>query len=122
MLNILKVKGFDMKNLYEHRFFSGLFSWKNGRRNWPKNWEDEVSSVRVEACRCEEDPLGYRAVFLFDGECAVPQGGNSFVVGASFLEQRQRNLRKSGYKTPMTHRAIALIENKLGQGLSASAA
>lgn len=95
-------------------FYKKYFSILNSQ----KNWEDEVLSVRVEACGCEEDPLGYRAVFVIDQEDVSK---NTFAIGASLLPQREDNLRRSGYKAPMTHKAIALIENKIGSRLAASA-
>ena len=94
-------------------FYKKYFSIMNSQ----KNWEDEISSVRVEACGCEEDPLGYRAVFVLNQEEAHK---NTFAIGASLLPQREDNLRKSGYKAPMTHKAIALIESKIGSRLAAA--
>ncbi|MCB1651762.1 MAG: hypothetical protein KDI46_06905 [Alphaproteobacteria bacterium] len=95
-----------MSNHYEASDFARVFS--------PKNWEEQIESVRVEACACEEDPLGYRAVFVADSQ--KPTQG--FVVGASFLVERSLDICKSGYSAPMTRQAIALIEGKLGRQLS----
>lgn len=107
-----------MTQFYRKEFFDGIFS--------QKNWEKEISHVCVEACDCSEDPLGYRAAFFVDDaqRKALEEAAASepaFTVGASFLVQRQENLVKSGYSAPMTEKAIALIERKLGHVLSAYA-
>ncbi len=74
-----------------------------------RNWESNVTDVRVQACA--EDPLGYKAVYSLKH---VPE---TFAIGASLLAQRERNLTLSGYRVPMTQRAIAQIEKKLGKAL-----
>ncbi len=88
-----------------------------------KNWEDNISRVCVEACDCSEDPLGYRAVYFMGGQQQDDSVSDSvsFVIGASFLLKREANLRLSGYKAPMTHKAISLIESKTGLDLSVAA-
>jgi|AACY02.16.fsa_nt_gi hypothetical protein len=99
-----------MHDTYVKGLFDGLFSRGDDSKN---NFERDVLQVRVEACECSEDPLGYKAVFISGGMSE----GNEFVVGASFLAQRRHNLVKKGYFVPMTNKAIALIEGKLGRHL-----
>lgn len=41
----------------------------------------------------------------------------TFEIGASYLAQREHNLARAGYRAPMTHRAIHLIEQKVGARL-----
>lgn len=81
-----------------------------------KNWEQGVLRVCIEACDCSEDPFGYRAVFFTGDDANSKEGGvaNRFIVGASFLLQRKKNLMRSGYEAPMTEKAIALLEGKIG--------
>jgi hypothetical protein len=81
------------------------------------NWEEGVLDVCIEPCDPKSDPLGFRAVFLLNEEKARLEKQKSFVIGASFLAKRELNLKKAGYQVPMTERAIALIESKLGQSL-----
>ena len=81
----------------------------------PRNWESGIRDVTVEACDKKEDPLGFRAIFLFDQQKAEQEQKKAFVIGASFLAKREVNLKKAGYAAPMTHKAIALIEEKMGQ-------
>jgi len=82
-----------------------------------KNWEADIGAVKVESCAEDEDALGYRAVFFFAKESERAEKTKSFVVGASFLAQRAKNLRQAGYKAPMTQKAIQHIENALGASL-----
>lgn len=84
-----------------------------------KNWERNVSQVSVEPCDRQEDPLGYRAIFFMRGGEKSPDAvtTETFVIGASYLALRKHNLIRAGYKAPMTHRAIDLIEQKLGARL-----
>lgn len=82
-----------------------------------RNWEEEIVNVSIEPCDIHEDPLGFRAIFEMDQEKARLDAQNKFVIGASFLAKRELNLKRAGYKAPMTHRAIELIETKLGQTL-----
>lgn len=79
-----------------------------------RNWETDIHKVLVEPCAEDEDPLGYRAVFLLSRESANAQKKTSFAVGASFLAQRGRHLEKAGYSAPMTRRAIAMVEDRIG--------
>lgn len=83
-----------------------------------KNWEQNIKQVSVEACDRKEDPLGYRAIFFTrDTASQHDVRDDRFVIGASYLAQREFNLSKAGYKAPMTSRAINLIEQKLGSTL-----
>ena len=82
----------------------------------PKNWEEDIQQVSVEPCDESEDPLGYRAIFFMNKKSKRDSKG-IFVIGASYLAQRELNLTKAGYKAPMTHRAIGLIERKIGSSL-----
>ncbi len=86
-----------------------------------KNWESNINQVSVEPCDTQEDPMGYKAVFFVkeDGKARAFERfkTESFAIGASYLAQRQHNLKKAGYSAPMTHKAIHLIENKLGSPL-----
>ncbi len=83
----------------------------------PANWEEGILDVSIEPCDSQLDPLGFRAVFVLGEEKARLEKQKSFVIGASFLAKRELNLKKAGYQAPMTARAIALIESKLGQSL-----
>ena len=100
-----------MKNKYSKYGFGNPF-----RR---KNWESDIRKVFVEPCEISGDPLGYRAVFYFSPDASRRKGKESFAVGASLLAQRKNHLSKAGYKAPMTHKAIALIERATGQILYA---
>lgn len=82
-----------------------------------RNWETDIGAVKVESCRSEEDPLGFKAVFYFTKESARAEKNKSFVVGASFLAQRAHNLQKAGYEAPMTQKAIKHIEDEIGGAL-----
>lgn len=82
------------------------FSKKLSGFFFSRNWEANIEDVSVQAC--SEDPLGYRAVY------SMRRTAETFVIGASLLAQRERNLTCAGYKLPMTERAIAAIERKLG--------
>ena len=82
-----------------------------------RNWENNIYRVQIESCDPDEDPLGFKAVFYFEQEAALQARRKSFVIGASFLSQRQKNLVNAGYEAPMTHKAISLIEDQLGKPL-----
>jgi hypothetical protein len=82
-----------------------------------KNWEADIKHVELEACDTDVDPLGYRAVFMLTPESASAENRKSFTIGASFLPKREHNLQKAGFSAPMTQKAIALIENRLGRML-----
>lgn len=82
-----------------------------------KNWEQDIAQVSVEPCDQKEDPLGYRAIFFMSDAMKRKEPTETFVIGASYLAQRELNLSKAGYKAPMTHRAISLIEQKIGSSL-----
>ena len=82
--------------------FMPYFSHKASKPAPQRNWEANIESVRIEACTAEEDPLGFRAVFHLEKQQADEEQGKTFVIGASFLDQRRRNLEKAGYSAPMT--------------------
>ena len=82
-----------------------------------RNWEENIRNVIVEPCDVKEDPLGYKAIFFLSLEAAAKTRKKSFEIGASFLAQRHHNLSKAGYKAPMTVKAIAAIEDKIGKTL-----
>ncbi|MCB1720672.1 MAG: hypothetical protein H6860_04900 [Rhodospirillales bacterium] len=82
-----------------------------------KNWEKNIRQVSVEPCDVHEDPLGYRAVFFLREDDERAETCEMFVVGASYLAQREYNLTKAGYVAPMTQKAIGLIEGKIGTRL-----
>lgn len=82
-----------------------------------RNWEKNIRHVSVEPCDRQEDPLGYRAIFFLSEDDERAARSETFVVGASYLAQREYNLVKAGYVAPMTQRAIGLIEGKLGTRL-----
>lgn len=84
-----------------------------------RNWENDISKVLIEPCAAHEDPLGYKAVFLLSRETARAERKKSFIIGASFLQQRERHLTRAGYKVPMTQQAISMIEDRIGQKLAA---
>ena len=86
-------------------------------KNTVRNWEEEIINVSIEPCDFKEDPLGFRAIFELGQEKARLEEQKQFVVGASFLAKREFNLKKAGYKAPMTHKSIELIENKICQSL-----
>lgn len=83
------------------------------------NWESNIERIDVEQCEALDDPLGYRAVFHLERD---EDHTKSFAVGASFLAQRAANLFKAGYQAPMTEKAIALIEGRLGFALGSNGA
>ena len=82
-----------------------------------KNWEEDIHQVSVEPCDEREDPLGYKAIFFIRDKIKQSREKGTFVIGASYLAQREHNLSRAGYKAPMTNRAIGLIEQKLGSTL-----
>jgi|GEM_PF-1581868 len=86
-----------------------------------KNWESNINQVSVEPCDTQEDPTGYKAVFFvkekINGSSFDRFKTHSFAIGASYLLKRQENLQKAGYAAPMTHKAIHIIENKMGSRL-----
>jgi len=87
------------------------------RRLFVRNWEKNITDVRIEPCAYSEDPLGYKAVFI------TKRGAPShFEIGASLLELRQNNLSKAGYKAPMTERALVILSAKVGGAQGAGAA
>lgn len=79
----------------------------------PQNWEADIHDVRLEKCDRSEDPLGYHVIF-FTGEKLRAAAVKSYVIGASHLVQRLASLKKAGYDAPMTQKAIALLEARLG--------
>ena len=84
-----------------------------------RDWEYDISAVKIEKCNESIDPLAYQAVFYLSKSSERADEKRSFKIGASFLLQRLSNLKKSGYKAPMTEKAIAEIEKKLGHSLPA---
>lgn len=80
-----------------------------------RNWERNIRHVHIEKCAVDDDPLGFRAVFVVDDVDAAPAG--TFAIGASFLAQRWSNLKKAGFMAPMTQKAISMIEERLGRSL-----
>ncbi len=97
-----------------------------------KNWEKDIDQVSVEPCDLREDPLGYRALFFLQNddvhqdsrgeEELQADNREMFVVGASYLAKREQNLANAGYQAPMTHKAIVLVEDKIGSKLTEMAA
>ena len=85
-----------------------------------KNWEEDVSQVAIEPCDPLEDPSGYMAVFSVGGGKNRSGGCESYSIGASYLLRRRHNLNRAGYRAPMTHRAIRLIEKQSGAALPAT--
>ncbi|MGH1376155.1 MAG: hypothetical protein ACRBCK_07390 [Alphaproteobacteria bacterium] len=75
------------------------------------NWESDVEDVVIEVCDLEEDPSGYRVTYYTD-ENDARQGGESYCIGASFLQNRLRKLKRAGFDAPMTKKAINLINQK----------
>ena len=101
------------------RYFSGRTPDRSPRNPLgSRNWETDIRKVLVEPCDENEDPLGYKAVFLLNQEKARAERKKSFVIGASFLAQREHHLVKAGYSAPMTQQAISMIEDKIGQNLA----
>lgn len=98
-----------MKQTYSNTVFKSSF--------FSKNWEANIDQVSVEPCDEQEDPLGYRAIFFVNEGIKRAGWDKTFVIGASYLAQREHNLSRAGYKAPMTHRAINLIEQKIGSRL-----
>jgi len=78
-----------------------------------KNWEQDIHNVEIEVSG--DDPLGYKAVFFLSEETPKPI---SFSVGASTLVNRAKGLALAGYKAPMTQKAIALVESRLGGSIA----
>ena len=83
-----------------------------------KNWEQDIDQVCIEPCDFKQDPMGYCAVFYQKRKTGMTGFAKSFVIGASFLSQRESSLSKVGYSAPMTNKAIAMIERKTGFSLS----
>jgi hypothetical protein len=75
-----------------------------------ENWESDIRDVAIEMS--DADPSGYKAVFYLSD--ASPKNPITFTVGASTLAQRARSLALAGYKAPMTKKAIALLETRIG--------
>ena len=82
-----------------------------------RNWETNIEYVSVKACDKSEDPLGFKAVFHLEKNDESQLQAHTFEVGASFLAQRELNLKNAGFKAPMTGKAITLIEEQLGTKL-----
>ncbi|MFK7839845.1 MAG: hypothetical protein AB8B83_05885 [Bdellovibrionales bacterium] len=82
-----------------------------------RNWEENITSVAVEACPTSEDPTGYKAIFYLTFEAARKTQKKTFEIGASFLAQRRHSLCKAGYKVPMTMMAIEKVEKEIGETL-----
>jgi len=78
-----------------------------------ENWEADIDSVVIEACKEQEDTRGYRVVYCRRGEIALRAAREKYVVGASFLKDRLDHLKKAGFDAPMTLKAIRTIEIKL---------
>lgn len=76
------------------------------------NWEEDIKDIRVEQCDKEEDPLGYRVIYFRMIDELKDDSTNSYSIGASYLKNRLRKLRKAGFIAPMTQRAIELIDKK----------
>lgn len=83
-----------------------------------RNWEANIRKVFIKPCDVDEDPLGYKAVFLFEPALAQEIRKKSFEIGASFLAQRIYNLEKAGREAPMTQQAISMVEKKIGEALA----
>ncbi len=75
------------------------------------NWEADVEDVVIEVCDLEEDPSGYRVTYYIEGNEAHQEEG-SYCIGASFLQNRLRRLKKAGFDAPMTKKAINLINQQ----------
>lgn len=71
----------------------------------------------IEPCDAGEDALGYKAIFYLTFEAEQKVKKRSFEIGATYLVQRLHNLSKAGYCAPMTSKAIAAIEAKIGDAL-----
>lgn len=78
---------------------------------YSRNWEQDI--FKVELRPCDQDPLGLEAVYYLSKEMERSEKLKSFVVGASFLDQRRKNLKKAGFKAPMTKRALHMVESRL---------
>ena len=79
----------------------------------PRNWEADIQDVELEPCDRTEDPLGYHVVY-YTGERLRAAAVKNYVIGASNLVKRLASLKKAGYEAPMTQKAIAMLENRLG--------
>lgn len=86
-------------------------------RFFARNWEKDIFDVMIQPCSHDEDPLGYKVVYVTKkrSHALSVVSAERFEIGASLLAQRQINLKKAGYKAPMTARAISMIETKLAQ-------
>jgi hypothetical protein len=87
-----------------------------------RNWESNIDHVVIEACDASEDASGFRAVFYLEDHDADEALKKFFIVGASFLPQRRRNLESAGYSAPMTEQAIRLVERRMGRQLAETTA
>ncbi|MFP4097610.1 MAG: hypothetical protein ACLFP8_05855 [Alphaproteobacteria bacterium] len=79
-----------------------------------ENWENDISGVVLEVCGKEEDPSGFRVIYLKGG---MPGNNNtldseSYCVGGSYLKHRLDRLRRAGFEAPMTKRAINLLNRE----------
>jgi hypothetical protein len=78
-----------------------------------RNWEADIQDVALEPCDRTEDPLGYHVVYHTGGKLRAATV-KDYVIGASHLVKRLASLKKAGYDAPMTQKAIALLEKRLG--------
>lgn len=76
----------------------------------PANWEGDIHEVIVELC--EDDPSGFCATFYRNESDAEQETSHVYRVGASFLKNRLKKLRRAGFDAPMTKKAIRIIDKK----------
>ena len=70
------------------------------------NWEQDIHDVSVEACEKHEDPMGLRVIYHHQAE------DDAYSIGASYLNDRLKKLRRAGFDAPMTKKAINIIDQK----------
>ncbi|GEM_PF-4078145 len=76
------------------------------------NWEEDIQEVIVEPCDTNEDETGYRAVYYKDHSDISHDLVESYIIGASFLKNRLKKLRRAGFDAPMTKEALNIISQK----------
>lgn len=70
------------------------------------NWEYDIHDVSVESCEKDEDPMGLRVIYHHKAE------DDAYSIGASYLDDRLKKLRRAGFDAPMTKKAINIIDQK----------
>ncbi len=70
------------------------------------NWEYDIQDVSVEVCESHEDPLELRVIYHSQAD------DSEYRIGASYLNDRLKKLRRAGFDAPMTKKAMNIIDQK----------